>query len=112
MVAAASAGLEVAREALHQAVHEALDGGATWSEVGQVLGVSRQGAFQRFGRKKAPSPDEGLELTKADGVPTASVVTFDNIHTIPRETFRRRVTSLSAGRMAEACRVLQAAVGF
>lgn len=52
-----------------------------------------------------------LELTKADGVPTAGVVNFDNIHTIPRETFQRRVTSLSAGRMAEACRVLQAAVG-
>ena len=52
-----------------------------------------------------------LELTEADGVPTAGVVNFDNIHTIPRETFRRRVTSLSAGRMAEACRVLQAAVG-
>ena len=52
-----------------------------------------------------------LELTKADGVPTSCVVNFDNVHTIPRETFRRRVTSLSAGRMAEACRVLQAAVG-
>ena len=52
-----------------------------------------------------------LELTEADGVPTAGVVNFDNLHTIPRETLRRRVTSLSAGRMAEACRVLQAAVG-
>ena len=111
-MAAASAGLEVAREALHQAVHEALDGGGTWSEVAQVLGVSRQGAFQQFARKKAPSPDEGLELTKACGVPTANVVNFDNIHTIARETFRRRVTSLCAGRMAEPCRVLQAAVGF
>ena len=52
-----------------------------------------------------------LELTKADGVPTDSVVNFDNIHTIPRDTFRRRVTSLTPGRMAEACRVLQAATG-
>ena len=52
-----------------------------------------------------------LELTKADGVPTESVVNFDNIHTIARETFRRRVTTLPAGRMAEACRILQAATG-
>ena len=52
-----------------------------------------------------------LELTKADGVPTDSVVNFDNIHTIARDTFRRRVTTLPAGRMAEACRVLQAATG-
>lgn len=59
MVDAASAALDVAREALHQAVHNALDGGATWSEVGEVLGVSRQAAFQRFGPKQAASPDEG-----------------------------------------------------
>lgn len=52
-----------------------------------------------------------LELTKADGIPTDSVVNFDNIHTIPRDTFRRRVTSLSASRMADACRTLQAATG-
>lgn len=52
-----------------------------------------------------------LELTKADGVPTDSVVNFDNIHTIPRDTLRRRVASLSAARMAEACRALQAATG-
>jgi mRNA interferase MazF len=52
-----------------------------------------------------------LELTPDDGVPTDSVVNFDNLHTIPRHTLRRRVTSLSPGRMAEACRKLQAATG-
>lgn len=52
-----------------------------------------------------------LELTRTDGVPTDSVVNFDNIHTIPRETFRRKVTTLTAARMAEACRTLQAAAG-
>ena len=52
-----------------------------------------------------------LALTTADGVPTDSVVNFDNIHTIPRETFRRKVATLSDGRMAEACRTMQAATG-
>ena len=52
-----------------------------------------------------------LELTTADGVPTECVVNFDNLHTIPRETFRRRVTALSPARMAEACRTLEAATG-
>jgi mRNA interferase MazF len=52
-----------------------------------------------------------LELTPADGVPTDCVVNFDNIHTIPRSTFRRKVTTLPAQRMAEACRRLQAATG-
>ncbi len=52
-----------------------------------------------------------LALTTADGVPTDSVVNFDNIHTIPRDTFRRRIAMLSSERMADACRTLQAATG-
>ena len=53
-----------------------------------------------------------LELTPAaDGVPTACVVNFDNVHTIRKEAFRRRVTALSASRMAEVCRALTDAVG-
>ena len=52
-----------------------------------------------------------LELTPADGVPTDCVVNFDNVHTVPREALRRRVTSLSPARMAEACRALKAATG-
>jgi mRNA interferase MazF len=52
-----------------------------------------------------------LELTTADGVPTDSVVNFDNSHTIPRATFRRRMATLPPARMAEACRTLQAATG-
>ena len=53
-----------------------------------------------------------LDLTATeDSVPTDCVVNFDNIHTIPREHFRRRVTALSASRMAHACRVLAAATG-
>ena len=52
-----------------------------------------------------------LVLTRDDGVPTESVVNFDNIHTISRDLLRRRVTRLTRGRMAEACRTLQAATG-
>jgi mRNA interferase MazF len=52
-----------------------------------------------------------LALTPADGVPTDCVVNFDNVHTIPRTTFRRRVTTLPANRMAQACRTLLAATG-
>jgi mRNA interferase MazF len=52
-----------------------------------------------------------LVLTTADGVPTESVVNFDNIHTIRRESFRRMVVSLSPARMADVCQTLQAATG-
>jgi mRNA interferase MazF len=53
-----------------------------------------------------------LDLTpRADGVPTACVVNFDNVHTLPRAAFRRRVTALSDARMVRACDVLAAATG-
>ncbi len=39
------------------------------------------------------------------------VVNFDNLHTLPREAFRRKVTSLTAPRLAAACRTLAAATG-
>jgi mRNA interferase MazF len=53
-----------------------------------------------------------LELTPSDdGVPTSCVANFDNIHTVPRASFRRRVTLLSSRRMAQACRTLRDAAG-
>lgn len=53
-----------------------------------------------------------LDLTtQDDGVPSDCVVNFDNVHTLPRDLFRRPVTALSPARMAEACRVLAAAIG-
>jgi mRNA interferase MazF len=52
-----------------------------------------------------------LDLTPGDGVPTDCVVNFDNLHTLPRAVFRRRVTTLSSARMALACRTLRDAVG-
>lgn len=45
-----------------------------------------------------------------DGVPTDCVVNFDNLHTIRRDAFRRRVGALSPARMAEACRALRDAL--
>ena len=53
-----------------------------------------------------------LVLTaEEDGVPTDCVVNFDNVHTLPRSTFRRRVAHLSAHRMTHACRPLRDALG-
>lgn len=53
-----------------------------------------------------------LELwADRDRVPSDCVVNFDNIHTIPRRAFRRRVTTLSEARMAEACRAFRDSVG-
>ena len=53
-----------------------------------------------------------LQLTPSeDGVPTACVVNFDNVHTLPKQVFRRRIAALSPGRLAQSCRTLAAATG-
>jgi mRNA interferase MazF len=53
-----------------------------------------------------------LELSaRSDGIPSDCVVNFDNVHTLPRAAFRRPVTTLSAARLGEVCRVLAAAMG-
>ncbi|MGI8863649.1 MAG: type II toxin-antitoxin system PemK/MazF family toxin [Solirubrobacteraceae bacterium] len=53
-----------------------------------------------------------LVLTPAeDDVPSECVVNFDHVHTVPRSSFRRRVTLLSAPRMAQACPAFRNAVG-
>ena len=53
-----------------------------------------------------------LPLTPAeDGVPTTCVVSFDNIHTVPRDGLRRPIAKLSPHRMGEACQRLRDATG-
>jgi mRNA interferase MazF len=53
-----------------------------------------------------------MELSaQADGVPSDCVVNFDNVHTLPKDVFRRQIAMLSAARLAESCRVLAAATG-
>lgn len=49
--------------------------------------------------------------TTEDALPTDCVVNFDNLHTVPRSAFRRRITALSEARMGQACRTLRDAVG-
>jgi mRNA interferase MazF len=53
-----------------------------------------------------------LILTAAeDGLPSGCVVNFDNVHTLPRSTFRRQVTQLCARRMTQVCRTLRDTTG-
>ncbi len=53
-----------------------------------------------------------LDLSATDdGVPSDCVVNFDNVHTLPRPAFRRRIVTLTPARMTAACRALAAATG-
>lgn len=42
--------LAPARRNLADAVERARAAGATWAEIGSALGITRQAAYQRFGR--------------------------------------------------------------
>lgn len=80
----------------------------TRDPVADRIGAVVVAALTRTGRSILSE----LPLTAAaDGTPTDCVVTFDNLHTIRREAFRRRITVLSPARMAQACRVLADALG-
>jgi hypothetical protein len=56
-VAAARELSRLTEQAMREAVDRARDAGATWQEIGDVLGASRQAAFQRFGRPAGPPAD-------------------------------------------------------
>ena len=58
MVGLALSAHDAAHQCLHDAVRRAREAGLSWSDVGQILGISRQAAFQRFG-----------STSRADGAP-------------------------------------------
>ncbi len=49
-IVAAARALEDAEDDLRRAVEEAREDGESWAVIGAALGVTRQGAYQRFGR--------------------------------------------------------------
>lgn len=49
LVTEADGRLKLATGELEAAVQRARDEGATWAQVGEALGVTRQAAWQRFG---------------------------------------------------------------
>ncbi|HEX3782551.1 MAG TPA: DUF3887 domain-containing protein [Pseudonocardiaceae bacterium] len=62
-VAVARAAVRRAEETLRTAVDEARSTGRTWQEIGEVLGTTRQAAFQRFGRPV--DPRTGVPMAEA-----------------------------------------------
>ena len=56
------------------------------------------------------APSE-LDLDEDDGMPSACVLAFDNIETIPKARFVSRICTLGDERLAEACRTLARATG-
>jgi hypothetical protein len=66
-VAAARSLSAAADAALQAAVDRARSGGRTWRDVGRVLGISRQAAFQRFGHPVDPRTGVAMARTLPSG---------------------------------------------
>ena len=54
---------ELAEQVLRLSVQQARDAGHTWQEIGDLLGVTRQAAFQRFGKPIDPRTGEPMDKT-------------------------------------------------
>jgi hypothetical protein len=59
-------------DTLRALVQQARSAGHTWAEIGQLLHVSRQAAFQRFGGGRSPTPEGGV-AAPVDGAVDAAV---------------------------------------
>ncbi|SEO05542.1 DUF3887 domain-containing protein [Actinacidiphila rubida] len=53
----------LAAQVLKLCVQQARDAGHTWQEIGDLLGVTRQAAFQRFGKPIDPRTGEPMDKT-------------------------------------------------
>jgi hypothetical protein len=68
-----------AEDRLREAVDAARDAGHTWAEVGDVLGTTRQAAFQRFGRPIDPRTGTPMNAAVLPGAADAAVALFVNL---------------------------------
>lgn len=66
-------------QVLRLCVQQARDAGHTWQEIGDLLGVTRQAAFQRFGKPIDPRTGEPMDKTvrMTDAAERAVAVTTD-----------------------------------
>ena len=63
------------------AVQQAREAGRTWQEIGEVLGVSRQAVFQRYGKPIDPRNGEVMNTSPlTDAVELARAVIDDHAH--------------------------------
>ncbi|GAS95577.1 uncharacterized protein RMCC_2543 [Mycolicibacterium canariasense] len=61
------------------AVEQARDAGRTWQEIGDVLGVSRQAAFQRYGKPIDPRTGEAMNTNPLPGADELAATVIDDL---------------------------------
>jgi hypothetical protein len=64
---------QIVEDTLRALVEQARAAGHTWAEIGEVLRVSRQAAFQRFGGGRRPTLEDGAIAAPVDGAVESAV---------------------------------------
>jgi Protein of unknown function (DUF3887) len=69
----------LAGQVLRLCVEQSRDAGHTWQEIGDLLGVTRQAAFQRFGKPIDPRTGEPMDKTvhMTDAAERATAIVAD-----------------------------------
>ncbi|MBB5069117.1 DUF3887 domain-containing protein [Saccharopolyspora gloriosae] len=68
-----------ADDVVRAVVQQARRDGATWQVVGDALGVSRQAAFQRYGKPTDPRTGEPMNTTPLQGAAELAVAVIDDL---------------------------------
>jgi hypothetical protein len=68
-----------ADDVVRAVVRHARDSGATWQVVGDALGVTRQAAFQRYGRPIDPRTGEPMNTTPLAGAAALATSVIDDL---------------------------------
>ena len=63
LIRRSQAAANTAEQLLKECVQQARDAGHTWQQIGDLLGVTRQAAFQRFGKPIDPRTGEIMDKT-------------------------------------------------
>ena len=96
---AAEQRLHAARIGVQQAVDEARGAGFTWQQVGEVLGMSRQAAFKRFGRPEFET--RTMTLGTGGDVLADTEAVFDLLAQAEWQTLREWMTPAAARELTE-----------
>ncbi len=100
-VAEAAAQLARSREQLQEAIDRARADGASWAEVGRVLGTSRQAAFKRFGRPRDPRTGQPMTPRSLDHVPALTEEVLRQVAAGDYAGVRRRMPDDVAAQLTE-----------
>ncbi|GCB01625.1 hypothetical protein NCCNTM_52590 [Mycolicibacterium sp. NCC-Tsukiji] len=101
-IIAANKAVKAAQGELAEAVLAAREAGDTWDVIGVALGISRQAAYQRFGKdaSKETLADIAAAAKAARRAPQSGVIVVENGRVIPAHPGTEEEAAIEAARAA------------